>query len=179
MKSGYTLDPRETVIKEINRHWVDLIPVAVSSLALIIVDIALVYFASRFADQLKFLPSGFVILLVLTLLLLAAAISTVGIYIYHQNKLIMTDMHLIQIVQNGLFGRSVSQLSIAKVQDVSASRRGFFATMLDYGSIEVETAGEDDNFVFNFAPHPQQLADECLSIHEKYAPLSSETKAEV
>ena len=88
-------------------------------------------------------------------------------------------MHIIEVVQRGLFSRSVSQLSMARVQDVNATRRGLFATLLDYGNIEVETAGEIDNFVFNFAPHPQQLADECLSIHEKSNILPIEEKPDI
>lgn len=176
MKSGYTLAENETVIREVNRHWVDLLPVIVSSSVSILLAIVLIYISARYGGQVSFLPSGFVTVLALVLVALGFAIMSVGLYIYRQNKIILTDMHLIEVVQRGLFSRSVSQLSMIRVQDVSAVRKGLFATILDYGSIEVETAGEDDNFVFNLAPHPQQLADECLAIHEKFPLPSNEGK---
>ena len=179
MNSGYTLNENETVIKVVKRHWIDLAPVVISSGVLAIGAIGLVYAAGRFSDQLSFLPSGLIPLLALVLVLLGAAILMVGLFIYGQNKLILTDMHLIQVVQRGLFSRSVSQLSMARVQDVSAQRSGLAATLLDYGTIEVETAGEDDKFVFNLAPNPQQLADECLAVHEKYEPKTGQTISEI
>lgn len=168
MNSGYTLDKQETVIKEVGRHWIDLVPVTVSSGVLLIMALVLTYIAARFSSNLSSIPTGFISLIVLILLLLAAAIFGVGLFVFHQNKLIITDKHIIQIHQRGLFSRSVSQLSMAKVQDVNAKREGVIATLLNYGSIEIETAGEDDIFVFNVAARPQELADECMSIHEKY-----------
>ena len=168
MNSGYSLNDTETVIKVVHRHWSDLIPVVVSSTVTLLLAIGISYLSGRFADQLNFLPAGFFSLVILVLVILSAAIFLFGIYVYRQNKLILTDMHLIEVSQRGLFSRSVSQLSMAKVQDVSAERQGVFPTMFDYGTIEVETAGEVDNFVFRLAPHPQQLADECLAIHEKF-----------
>ena len=169
MDRGYTLDDKETIIKEVSRHWIDLVPVIISSVVSLVVAIAMTYLSIRYADQLSFVPTGIFPIISLVFVLLSVSILTVGYYIYRQNKLIITDMHLIQVVQRGLFSRSVSQLSMARVQDVSAVRTGFFATMLDYGTIEVETAGEVDNFVFNVAPHPHLLADQCLVVQEKYS----------
>ncbi|MEO7617462.1 MAG: PH domain-containing protein [Candidatus Saccharibacteria bacterium] len=172
MNPGYTLDDKETIIREVSRHWIDLIPVSISSFVSLLVAIGVSYLSARYNDELSFIPAGILPIISLVFALLSISILTVGYYIYRQNKLIITDMHLIQVVQRGLFSRSVSQLSMVRVQDVSAVRKGFFATILDYGTIEVETAGEVDNFVFNVAPHPQQLADQCLAVQEKYGPHS-------
>jgi uncharacterized membrane protein YdbT with pleckstrin-like domain len=179
MKSGYTLAENETVIREVNRHWVDLLPVIVSSSVSLLLALGLVYISARYSGQVSIIPSGIITLIALILVVLSGAILSVGLYIFHQNKIILTDMHLIEVVQRGLFSRSVSQLSMARVQDVSATRKGLFATLLDYGTIEVETAGEVDNFVFNLAPHPQQLADECLAIHEKIPAHAVETNPDI
>lgn len=173
MKDGYTLDHRETVIKTVYRHWVDLIPVIVASGASLGAAFAVVYSYGRFSSVFSFISPVLLSLIVLFLVILAISIFSVGLYIYRQNKLIITDMHLIQVVQRGLFSRSVSQLSMVRVQDVFAKRQGVFATLLDYGSIEVETAGDDDNFIFNLAPNPQEVADECLAVHEKYEPKTT------
>jgi uncharacterized membrane protein YdbT with pleckstrin-like domain len=175
MNPGYTLDDKETIISQVSRHWIDLVPVVISSFVSLVVAIGIGYVSGRYNDQLTFVPTGVLPIISLVFALLSISILTVGYYIYRQNKLIITDMHLIQVVQRGLFSRSVSQLSMVRVQDVSAVRKGFFATMLDYGTIEVETAGEVDNFVFNVAPHPQQLADQCLAVQENGTRVETET----
>lgn len=167
MRTGYTLDNDETVIREVNRHWIDLAPVVISAASLIIVSVALAYSYGRFKEVLAFIPVGLIYLLIVILIVLAAAIVVVGLFVYRQNKLVITDKHLILVIQAGLFSRTVSQLSLTKVQDVKAHRSGVMATILNYGSIEVETAGEEENFTFNLAPHPQGLADQCLSLHDK------------
>ena len=46
MKSGYTLAENETVIREVNRHWIDLLPVIVSSTVSILLAIVLFLYLS-------------------------------------------------------------------------------------------------------------------------------------
>ena len=75
-------------------------------------------------------------------------------YIYRRSFLIVTDRNVTQVLQQGLFNRKVSELSLANVEDVSAIRKGLFATMFNFGTLQVETAGETENFVFPFCPNP-------------------------
>ena len=43
-------------------------------------------------------------------------------------------------------------------EDVEGRRVGVWATILNYGDLVVETAGEQENFVFQQAPDPVGLA---------------------
>lgn len=88
--------------------------------------------------------------------------------IYHQSSIVITDKNITQILQNGLFGRKVSQLTMANVEDVSAAQHGLFATMLDFGVLQVETAGEQENFVFDYCPRPGYYAKIILEAREKF-----------
>jgi uncharacterized membrane protein YdbT with pleckstrin-like domain len=111
-------------------------------------------------------------------LLLAGAVFSIALvffilfiatYIYRQSKLIVTDQNLIQILQNGLFSRKVSRLSVSNVEDVSADQHGFMQTIFNYGTLTVETAGEMKNFIFPYCPNPNKYADQILDARQAYA----------
>lgn len=164
-KLPFELDPDERIIRIVHRHWIDLVP----SLAVSTVLFALVLFASyeyglHSADLP--IPSGLVFLLLGLILGLAVLFLFVGIFVFRRNILILTNLHLAQVEQIGLFNRRVSQLGLAMVQDVTGTRPGILATVLDFGEVTVQTAGEQEKFIFHHAPHPDQLADECLQTHE-------------
>ncbi len=169
MKAGYVLDANEHVIKEVGRHWIDLAPAVISAAALTVAALGLAYAFGRFRDLFPALITGQMITaLIMALVGLAALIFLTGLWVYRQNRLILTNLHLIQVEQHGLFGREVSQLSLARVQDVAGHRNGLLATILDFGDVEVQSAGQQDNFIFVNAPGPQQLADDCLQAHEHF-----------
>jgi membrane protein YdbS with pleckstrin-like domain len=168
MTSGFTLDPNEKIIAKVNRHWFDLMPVAASSGVMVILVFVLVYVFARYGSRIATIPTGLIALIVLILLLLAAVILVFGVWVYRQNYLLLTNRHLIQVVQSGLFNRQVSQTSLARVQDVSGHRAGLLATLLDFGDVEVQSASEQEKFIFRNAPHPQQLADQCILLHDQF-----------
>jgi uncharacterized membrane protein YdbT with pleckstrin-like domain len=168
MKIGYTLDANEQVVKQYSRHWIDLFPSALAATALIIIAIGMAYGYGRYQAQFAFVPSGAVVLLTTIFLGLAGLIIVTSLWVYRQNHLLLTNLHLIQVEQRGLFGRQTSQLSLARVQDVSGQRSGLWATILNYGDVVVQSAGEQDKFVFRNAPNPQEIADQCLEAHENF-----------
>jgi uncharacterized membrane protein YdbT with pleckstrin-like domain len=98
----------------------------------------------------------------------AVLIILVATIIYRQSHLIITDKNITQVLQGGLFQRKVSQLTMANVEDVTSEQRGFFASIFDFGVLKVETAGEQENFHFNFCPKPSYYAKIILEAREKY-----------
>jgi len=181
MDLGFTLDDNETVILRVNRHWIALAPSVVSAGGLVVVVVALAYLLSRYGYKLPHAVSSAQSFGVLGgLSALAILMFTIGIWVYRRNFLILTNQHLILVEQRGLFTRTVSQLSLRRVQDVTGTTPGFLATILGYGNVTVETAGEEKNFIFTSVANPTELADECLQAHEKYAepPVSSTNPAD-
>lgn len=178
MQAGFTLDPNEKVLNTYHRHWIDLAPVVATTLTLVLLVVAGSYFYGRYHSDVS-VPASVITLALLVIMLVAVGVLMLGIFIYRQNYMILTNMHLIQVEQLGLFNRNVSQLSLAKVQDVSAKRTGVLATILNFGNVEVQSAGEQEKFVFVNARDPQQIADKCLECHESYmgntsAPVSDD-----
>jgi uncharacterized membrane protein YdbT with pleckstrin-like domain len=91
-----------------------------------------------------------------------------GIYaqLYRSNVVYVTNEKIAQILYITLFHRKVSQLNIGDVQDVTVSKQGIFATIFNYGTLVIETAGEQQNYTFTFVPHPDESAKTIITAHE-------------
>jgi membrane protein YdbS with pleckstrin-like domain len=90
-------------------------------------------------------------------------------YIYRQSRLLVTDRSLVQIMQKTLFIRKVSRLSMSNVEDVNEEQRGILASIFNFGTLTVQTAGTMENFIFTLCPHPAELADRIIEARQAYA----------
>lgn len=88
--------------------------------------------------------------------------------IYKFNQLIVSDKNVTQVLQIGLFSRKVSELSMANVEDVTAEQNGIFPTVFNYGTLKIETAGEQNNFIFIYCPNPNAYAKAILDSRLKF-----------
>ncbi len=100
--------------------------------------------------------------------ILASFFLLLATAVYRQNRWIVTDDSITQIVQLGLFRRQTSKLSMANVEDVTSEQTGFIATLLGFGTLKVETAGELSSFHFIYCPHPTTFAKIIIDAHERY-----------
>jgi hypothetical protein len=164
---GIELDPGEEPVDVIHKHPIGILFIGLLATIVIASIIALLAFTipEAFSDD----RSGSVFEGLMILVLLNAFISLLMIYIYRQNKILITDIHLAEISQKSLVNRKISQLSMANVEDTNAEQRGILSTMFGYGTLTVQTAGEMDNFIFTFCPTPQKYAEEILEAHQAYA----------
>lgn len=90
---------------------------------------------------------------------------------YYLDMLILSNERVIQIEQVGLFKRTVSQLSLDKVQDVTVETKGMSSSLFGFGSITIESAGEQENFVIHNVPHVERVQSQIL-MYAKQAPRS-------
>lgn len=71
---------------------------------------------------------------------------------------IVTNDRLVNINQEQLFYRKVSELVLTDVQDVSSTVKGFLPSLFDYGDVDIQTAGERVNFHMSKVAHPREIA---------------------
>lgn len=84
---------------------------------------------------------------------------------YYLNLWVITTSRIVYIHQHGFFNREVSSFLLSRVQDVTTDVDGFFATLLGYGSLRVQTAGTDSSdFRMEHIPHPAQLRDRIMRL---------------
>lgn len=107
----------------------------------------------------------------------AVIILLIATYIYFENKIIITNKNITQVLQRGLFSRKISQLSMANVEDVTSDQHGFFATFFNYGILKIETAGEQANFHFTYTPNCGEVAKQVLEARERFIEYDPELAA--
>lgn len=167
-----SMNPGEEVIFESHRHWVNVLPFFVSTALVIIIGFfAIGYVGANPVAAERLFPGlsiGIVTPVVALLDIIAMIVLFFAYTVYRQNKIVLTNVHFIQITQTGLFGRTLSKLSLDELQDVRGSRKGVIGTILNYGEILIETAGNEENFFFRPAPDPLNIAELINDTHEHY-----------
>lgn len=85
---------------------------------------------------------------------------------YYLDVWIVTNKRVLNIEQTGLFARTVSELRLYRVQDVTSTVKGVVETIFDFGDVEIQTAGEKTRFIFEQIPHPNRVSKTILELSE-------------
>lgn len=101
------------------------------------------------------------------LTILAVIMTGIAAYLYQANVVIVTSEKITQLDYLTIFNRKISQLSIGDVQDVSVKQLGVFARIFNYGTLTIETAGEQQNYTFTFTPNPYETSKIIVGSHEE------------
>jgi len=75
------------------------------------------------------------------------------------NVNIITDERVIDIDFPSLLYRDISSTKIEMIQDISVKTGGFIRSLLNYGDVHIQTAGEQREFVFEAIPQPERVID--------------------
>jgi len=158
----------EQLVLFIRRHWLSFLPWIIFIGLMIIIPI-IMFTSLRDVIVQSFSGPGKIYLIVgfSSYLLIAFAVYLTAWISFYLNVVIITPEHLVDIRQSGLFNRRVSEQSLLRVQDVSAHMSGLFQTFFNYGSVNVETAGEAPNFAMPSIPNPSKVANTILKLHEE------------
>lgn len=160
------LEPDEHIITIVRKHWfflasnmlVILIGMIVPLLAWIsifFIDNTSVLYPLRqsLIPYQPYLQFTYALWLIITWMSLAHIWTN-----YYLDLWAVTDRRIIAINQLGLFRRQVGSFRLEKLQDMNIEINGFIATMLDYGSIEAQTAsGSEEEFQASFIPKPREV----------------------
>lgn len=164
------LEPGENVLTVVRRSAIGLLGIYSVAVLAVAAIVALVVTLSpdTFDTSSATISGPMSAIIVLSAILLVAILFT-ATYIYRQSRLLVTDRSLVQIMQKTLFIRKVSRLSMSNVEDVNEEQRGLLATIFNYGTLTVQTAGTEDNFIFTLCPNPTKLADRIIEARQAYA----------
>lgn len=86
---------------------------------------------------------------------------------YYLDVWIVTSERIIDIQQVSLFRHIVSEQRIIRVQDVTSSVQGIIPTFLNYGNVNIQTAGEVERFVFEQVPNPERVKKIIFKAYEE------------
>ena len=161
------VDADETKLADTRKHPVGIILLYIQVGIGMIFAIGLAYFLLPLVledTDLAFFIGNIFTAIAVVMSFIVLTISTI---IYRENRIIVTDRNVTQVLQYGLFSRKVSQLNINNVEDVTALQQGILPTFFNYGTLKIETAGEQVNFHFSFCPNSDYYAKIILDAREK------------
>jgi hypothetical protein len=166
-------DANEVLVTEIRKHVVGLLIIIFIGL-FVGVAVMLGTGALATADLNNFLNTegvndfkGPIATVGIILLIITLVGTLIGAFIYRSNVIFVTSEKIAQVQYASLFNRKISQLSIGDVQDVSVQQKGIIAHLFNYGTLVVETAGEQQNYTFTFVPHPYERSKDIVGAHER------------
>jgi hypothetical protein len=81
---------------------------------------------------------------------------------YYLDIWVVTDSRIVNIDQKGLFSREVSTLRVERIQDVTVEIHGIIATVLGFGNVLVQTAGESEEFLIKGIKNPERVKRKIL-----------------
>jgi uncharacterized membrane protein YdbT with pleckstrin-like domain len=161
------IDPDEVKLADTRKHPMGIILLYVQVLIGMIFAVGLAYFLLPLVledtDTAFFIGNIFTAISVV----MAFIVLTIATIIFRENRIIVTDRNITQVLQYGLFSRKVSQLNINNVEDVTALQQGILPTIFNYGTLKIETAGEQINFHFSFCPNADYYAKIILDAREQ------------
>ncbi len=86
---------------------------------------------------------------------------------YYLDSWVITNKHILDIEQRGFFHREVISFRYEQIQDITVETRGFLETMLKFGTLHIQTAGESKQILIRDAHEPEVARALILKLQEK------------
>lgn len=91
--------------------------------------------------------------------------------IWYFDCFIITDQRIVDIDQRNVFSREVSETSLTKIQDVTYKMEGVLATLFNYGTVIVQTAGNIPKIEMNFVFDPKSVQELIVNLQKSQGSL--------
>ena len=149
----------EETILFLRRHWLEIVEISFFAFILCIIPIVLILIALSQGLHIFEQPfwGPFISVIISIYIFISFLISITQFTDYYLDTWIVTNERIINIEQNGLFSRIVSELHLNQVQDVTSETKGIIATFLSYGDVQIQTAGTRGRFNFKQVDNPEKV----------------------
>ncbi|MBP9821962.1 MAG: PH domain-containing protein [Candidatus Pacebacteria bacterium] len=158
--------PYEHTIVLVHRHWFILFRKMLGYLLVALIPLALYLLFITLPDFVYFQSIFFLLVSAFYLLWWYSLFYSITMYLL--DTWIITNHRVIDSEQHGFFDRTVSELSLLKIQDVSTEINGPIATWLKFGNLEIQTAGAREKFLFKQIPNPLLIKDQLMKAHNDF-----------
>ncbi|MEK7598843.1 MAG: PH domain-containing protein [Patescibacteria group bacterium] len=154
----------EKIIIAFHRHWIVVASKMTLAAALLLIPLVILIAmpSIEISSELRLV----IFYLIMIYLMIVAMIAFVLWIDYYLDVWIVTDSRIIDLEQKGMFKRETSEFLLSKVQDITVEIPSFTATLLHYGNLRVQTAGEE-NFTAYDIPHVDEVKNIILTEAKK------------
>lgn len=161
--------PEEKIIAVVHRDVFIAIKRIVFFVLLLALPIVLIYMLRLLFPNLIEIAWAWPLLLILasSYLLFIWLLFFFSLLDYSLDVWIITDIRIVDVRQDGLFSRSIAEVRLDKIQDISSQANGFFQTFLKYGNVIVQTASERNVLIFEEVDNPENIRDILVKLVDK------------
>ncbi len=172
----------ERVLLFLRRHWVSFLYISLVVLMMVILPIIMLVFFNLLGFDLQGLvvsvfrgvesaypeirAKQFTVFLFSAYYFLVLSYFLVLWLDYYFDITIVTNERIIDIQQSGLFNRSVSELYLQQVQDVSGKQQGLVQNLFGFGDVIIQTAGNKTNFVIDQVKDSYKISRQIIDLQE-------------
>jgi len=159
----------ETIIKTIRRHW---FVVAIDILMFLALALVPLFVIMLFSNNIikgedtshynAFIAFFYLVWLELSWTMFSVAWTTN----YYLDVVLLTNRRLLKIEQKGLFARDIAEMRLERIQDIRVDIMGIIPSLLDFGTLKVQTAGEEEQFVIVDVPNPNGIKNSIFEHHD-------------
>ena len=86
---------------------------------------------------------------------------------YYYDLYIITTRHILDVDQGSLLGNRIAHTSLARVQDVTTRLNGVWQQVFNFGPINVQTAGHEEDILLEDVPRPHEVAATIMRLHDE------------
>lgn len=161
-------EDHEKVVRITRRHWFDILQQFAPVVGLSILLTAAAYSISASLADGETVSSGEIFIFLTTFMLVFFWIYSFFVWInYYFDVWIIADGRIINVEQVSIFSRRVAEFKYDRIQDVTVEVRGIFQTALDFGDVRIQTASQEENFIFRKVPKPYEIKDLIMDLQRK------------
>lgn len=158
------LHENEKIIISFHRHWIVVANKMTMAAALLLIPLAVLIVMPSIEISSEVRLAVFYIIMIY--LMIVAMIAFVLWIDYYLDVWIVTDIRIIDLEQKGMFKREASEFLLSKVQDITVEIPSFIATLLHYGNLRVQTAGQESFAAYDI-PHVDEVKNIILAEAKK------------
>ncbi len=171
----------EEVLLRVRRHWFVLFGSIFSVVVAVLLPLVAFVFVKRNLPDLLFSIEGGKYLLVFLYsiwLIFWWTFLFMRWTDYYLDVWYVTNKRIVDIEQRGVFYREVTTLRLEKVQDITVEIPGIVATLLNFGDIHVQTAGENRSIIIGHAKDPERVKRQISLEMDRVIDYSLKTEAQ-
>ena len=162
----FTLKSYEKKVFCLRRHVITFLPAILLYILALAIPIGItIYFG--LGDGKNILDSDYAPLFILLggVYLLSVTLFFFAYFIdFYLDVLFITNDRLVDMEQNNLFARTVSEVDLYRIQDVTSEVKGIAAHMFNYGTLTIQTAGSKPQFKIHNISDPHSLRQQILDL---------------
>lgn len=152
------LEEGEYIIATFRKHWWKIFTWGISMVVLAFIPVVFLFVFLYLIPQADLehwtYIIGFAYSVWLTVLWILFFVEWTDFYL---DVWIVTNKKVVDIDHEGLFAREVSAVRLEDVEDITTESYGILATFLKFGSVNIQTAGSQNEFYLKDAGSPDHI----------------------